>query len=101
LGFLLLLGAACATTSTETQATSKTEKVAVAAANVQQQKKATRDPGDTVICEDDQVVGSHIPKLVCRTARAIEQNARDTQGYLQGPNGGCTNCSGQAIGGGK
>ena len=100
LGSLVLLGVGCAASSKERQEASKTEAVAMAATAVQQQKKSQRDPGDQIICEDQQLVGSHVPKLVCRTAREIERTTRETQDYLQGPKG-CSNCSNQAAPGGK
>jgi hypothetical protein len=97
LGCWLLLVAGCAASSKETQAKAPAEKRELLAVAEQQPKKTKGDPGEKIICEETQVVGSHIPTLLCRSVRSIEAERQSSQNFLDSPKG-CTQCANQAIG---
>jgi uncharacterized lipoprotein YajG len=60
--------------SDATAAESGTQEATASGATV-----ATVDKDKTLVCEDQQVTGSRIPKKVCRTLRQIEQEREAAQ----------------------
>ena len=45
---------------------------------------AQLDLDQTVLCENVQVAGSHIPQRICQTARDRELNRQQTQNHFSG-----------------
>ena len=42
-----------------------------------------KNPDEEVICRKEQVIGSRIPKKVCRTRGQIEQDRKEAQRYMK------------------
>ena len=92
-GSLLFLGAGCTWHSSKAVQRSQIDADALAASANEQQKKSQDDPQDRIVCEHEQIVGSHFPKLVCRTLRNVEQTRNDSQEFLYKQRA-CTDCRG-------
>jgi len=79
LGFLIL-SAACATSSPQQK------KMTVTHADDVAEKPAAKLDPDTVVCEYEQMVGSHIPQRLCMTVRDRELARQALQNQLAGQN---------------